>query len=223
MDLLSILIKYRVALTNGLKVTLYLCFVIWTSGILVGCLFGAIGAAYPRTVGRVLEYLSYFVRAIPVLVLLFWFHYPFQALIEVTIHPFITAAVTLSIVNIFLMSDLVRGVLLQFPMSYVESATVCGLSPSNAFFHIKLPILLRQLIPSVLNLEIQMLQTTLFASLIAVEELFRIAQRINSIEYRPVEVYTGMALFFVMICLPLNAIATLLQSRFNRLYEIRKG
>lgn len=218
MDILHILSTYDIALYNGLKITLYLCLIIWSSGIFIGGFLGVLGAAYPKTAGRLLEYISYFVRAIPVLVLLFWFHYPFQYLLDITIDPFITAAFTISLVNIFLSSDLVRGVLLQFPVSYIETAKVCGLTSSQTLFRIKLPIILRQLIPPMMGLKIQMLQTTLFASLISVNELFRVSQRINSIEYKPVEVYTGMAVFFLIICLPVNALATWLQSRFQKLY-----
>ncbi|MFW6148047.1 MAG: ABC transporter permease subunit [Thermodesulfobacteriota bacterium] len=223
MDTFDLIIKYHQALLGGLKVTLSLCLIVWASGILIGGLFGAIGAAQPKTIGRPLEFISYFVRAIPVLVLLFWFHYPFQYLLGITIAPFITAAITLSLMNIVLTSDLVRGVLLQFPESYVEAAKVCGLKHTQAVLHIKLPILLRELIPQIMGLMILMLQMSLFASLISVEELFRVAQRINSIEYKPVEIYTGMAFFFVLICLPINAWVTWLQSRFQKMYSSQRA
>lgn len=223
MDTFDLIIKYHPALLNGLKVTLLLCIIVWSTGILIGGMFGIIGAAKPKTIGRPLEFISYFVRAIPVLVLLFWFHYPFQYLLGVTIDPFITAAITLSLMNILLTSDLVRGVLLQFPESYVEAAKVCGLTPTQAVIHIKLPILLRQLLPQIMSLMILMLQMSLFASLISVEELFRVAQRINSVEYKPVEIYTGMAFFFVLICLPINALVTWLQSRYQRIYSSQRA
>ena len=60
-----------------------------------------------------------------------------------------------------------------------------------------------------------MLQATLFASLISVDEIFRVAQRINAVEYKPVEVYTALALFFLLVCLPLNGVALLLRHRFG--------
>jgi His/Glu/Gln/Arg/opine family amino acid ABC transporter permease subunit len=217
MDILNIIKTYDAALWHGLQVTVGLCIIIWSSGLIIGGGFGVVGAAHPKTVGRVFEYSSYFIRAIPALVLLFWFHYPFQYLLGITVPPFITAALTLSLMSIFLVSDLVRSVLQQFPTSYVESAKVCGINQTHALLYIKMPIILRQLIPPILGIMIQMLQATLFASLISVEELFRVSQRINSIEYKPVEVYTGMAIFFVLICLPVNVAATWLQERFNKI------
>jgi len=61
-----------------------------------------------------------------------------------------------------------------------------------------------------------MLQATLFASLISVEEIFRVSQRINSTIYRPVEIYTALALFFLAVCLPINLAAAYLKKRYTR-------
>ena len=48
------------------------------------------------------------------------------------------------------------------------------------------------------------------------DEIFRVAQRINAVVYRPIEVYTALAVFFLMICLPLNGVAMYLEARFTR-------
>jgi ABC-type amino acid transport system permease subunit len=60
-----------------------------------------------------------------------------------------------------------------------------------------------------------MLQLTLFASLISVEEIFRVAQRINATIYQPVEIYTALAIFFLIICLPLNGLAIYLKKKYT--------
>jgi len=61
-----------------------------------------------------------------------------------------------------------------------------------------------------------MLQATLFASLISVEDLFKVAQRINSMIYKPVEIYSALGIFFLLVCLPLNGLALWLKKRFTR-------
>jgi len=93
---------------------------------------------------------------------------------------------------------------------------VCGISKKDAFLKIELPIILRQTIPSLLNTQVNMLQITLFASLISVEEIFRVAQRINATIYKPIEVYTALAVFFLLICLPLNGLALWLKHKYTR-------
>jgi len=149
-------------------------------------------------------------------VFLFWLHYPLQAILGVVIDPFYTAAAALSTINVFAVADLVRAVLADFPSQYVVAAKVCGLSDRQTLLRIQLPIIFRQILPGLLMIQVNMLQATLFASLISVDELFRVAQRINATIYKPVEIYTALAVFFLAICLPLNGLAIWLRSRFTR-------
>jgi len=199
----------------GLSVTLDLCLIIWTSGIVLGTLLGIVGAKW-KVVAVPLKIFSIILAAVPALVLLFWMHYPLQTLLGVVINPFITASAALSIINISLVSELVREALRDFPQQYVWAAQVSGLTDKETVLHIKLPIVFRQTLPGLLNIQIAMLQATLFASLISVDEIFRIAQRINSLVYRPVPIYTLLALFFILVCVPLHAIAYYSRVRFTR-------
>jgi ABC-type amino acid transport system permease subunit len=75
---------------------------------------------------------------------------------------------------------------------------------------------LRQIIPSLLSLQVNMLQLTLFASFISVEEIFRVSQRINALIYKPIEIYTALAILFLIICLPLNGLALWLKKEYTR-------
>jgi ABC-type amino acid transport system permease subunit len=216
MNALEILLKYRTEFVLGLKTTLNLCLIIWFAGIIIGSVLGATGARWKIAVGLPTKAISFVLGGVPVLVFLFWMHYPLQSYMHVVVDPFYTAAATLSIVNILLVAELIRGAVLDFPSQYVASAKVCGLSTAAIIRHIQLPILLRQVLPGLLVIQITMLQSTLFASLISVDEIFRIAQRINSQIYRPVEIYTALALLFLAVCLPMHGLAYWLRVRLTR-------
>jgi ABC-type amino acid transport system permease subunit len=49
-----------------------------------------------------------------------------------------------------------------------------------------------------------------------VQELFRVTQQINSLIYKPIEIYTALAVFFIAICLPLNLLAYWLKKKYTR-------
>ncbi len=215
MSTIQIFQQYSGSMLRGLQVTLNLCLIIWSSGIILGTTLGIAGARW-KFIAIPSKVCSIILAGVPALVFLFWMHYPFQTLLNIVIDPFITAAVSLSIINIFLVSDLVRGIINDFPTQYVWAAKVSGLTETEINLHIKLPIILRQVIPSLLLIQITMLQTTLFASLISVDEIFRIAQRINSLVYKPVPIYTLLALFFIGVCVPLFGLAHYLRKRFTR-------
>lgn len=221
MSTIDIIIRFRADFLHGFYTTLELAFLIWSIGIFLGIMLGAAGSRWKGLVGVPTKSVSFVLSGVPVLVFLFWLHYPAQYQLGIVVDPFYTAVAALSIVNTFLVADLVRGVLNDFPEQYAHAARICGLTDAQIFRHIQFPIVARQILPSLLTIQITMLQATLFASLISVDEIFRISQRVNSEIYRPVEIYTALAVFFLAICLPLHGLAHWLRSSFTRNFSER--
>ncbi len=215
MSVLDIIIKYQEGLRAGLLVTLELCLIIWASGLIVGTIIG-FSSSRSKSVGGTSRTIAFVLSGVPALVLLFWLHYPLQQILGIVVDPFITATLALSLINIFAVSEIVRTALVEFPNQYIVAGRVCGLSDRAIFKKIELPIVFRQIIPGILTLQVAMLQLTLFASFISVEEIFRVAQRINSVIYKPVEIYTALAILFLIVCLPLNGLAIYLKNKYTR-------
>jgi polar amino acid transport system permease protein len=215
MTVLDILITYHQGFLQGLFVTLQLCAIIWSVGIFGGTALGVM-AASDKGLGRFVQYGSFTLGAVPTLVFLFWLHYPAQAVFEVVIDPFFTASFTLSIVNLFCIAEMVRQAVRDFPEQYLIAGRVCGLDKRTLVTRIQLPLLFRQLLPGYLTQQVMMLHATLFASLISVEEIFRVAQRINATIYKPVEIYTALGVFFLLVCLPINGFAAYLKHKYTR-------
>ncbi|HAC65714.1 MAG TPA: hypothetical protein DCF68_19835 [Cyanothece sp. UBA12306] len=216
MEIIRIFIEYQAGIIAGLQTTLWLSIIIWFLGLVLGTCLGVAATYWRDSIGVSARALSFILAGLPPLVLLFWLHYPLQTILKVVIDPFITAAAALSLINTFLVADIVRDALLDFPEQYITAAKVCGLSSQTTFLRIQLPLILRSTIPRLLLVQVTMLQGTIFASLISVDEIFRVAQRINAQIYRPVEVYTALGLLFILICVPLNGLALWLKQQFTR-------
>ena len=221
MSIWRILSRYESQILEGLWVTMQLVGWIWALGIIGGLLLGVAGHRWKLLVGVPSRIASFSLSGIPILVFLFWLHYPLQALLQIVVNPFYTAVTAIGLVNVFLVADTVRNALNDFPRQYESAGSVVGLSRREIVTKIQLPIILRQILPGVVFLQVAMLQATLFASLISVDEIFRVAQRINSEVYRPVEIYTGLALLFLVICLPLNGLGYWLKRRYTRDFSER--
>lgn len=216
MEIIRIFVEYQAGIIAGLQTTLRLSMIIWTLGIVAGTGLGVAEHYWQESIGIPARVMSFILSGLPPLVLLFWLHYPLQSILNVIIDPFVTAAGALSLINTFLVADVVHDALVDFPEQYLTAAKVCGLSPRTAFLRIQLPLILRSTIPRLLLIQVTMLQGTIFASLISVDEIFRIAQRINAQIYRPVEVYTALGFLFLVICLPLNGLAFWMKQQFTR-------
>ena len=216
LSVFDIIVRYKEALARGLFVTLQLSLTIWISGIVFGILIGYLGAKFRKSVGVPSRVISFVLAGVPILVLLFWLYYPAETLLRINTDPFYVAALALSIVNIFLVADLTRNALTNFPNEYKLAAKVCGMSQKDTFKTIELPIILRQILPGLLGIQVNMLQLTLFASIITVGEIFRVAEQINAQIYEPVEIYSALAIFFLIICMPLNGLALWLKHKLTR-------
>lgn len=216
MSVLGIIVHYHQAILAGLWVTAKLCLIVWISGIVLGSLIGTLASHSKTWIGIPARLISFVLISIPALALLFWFHYPFQSYFHVIIDPFYTAAFVISLINIFAVSELVRGAMDDFPQQYIIAAKVCGLSNANIVRKIQLPIILRQILPGLLTIQVAVLHLTLFASLISVREIFRVAQELNATIYLPIQIYTALAIFFLIICLPLNGLAIFLKHKYTR-------
>jgi ABC-type amino acid transport system permease subunit len=220
MSVIDILVNYYTGFLQGLAVTLKLYGIVVLVGVLAGIAFG-IFAATAKLAGYVSQGAAFFLGAVPTLVFLFWLHYPIQAIFNVVIDPFITATFTLTVVNFFAVSELVRQSVKDFPQQYLIAGRVCGLSTKDIVMKIQLPMLFRQLLPGLLVTQVGMLHATLFASLISVEEIFRVAQRINAQIYKPVEIYTALGMFFLVVCLPINLFAHWFKQKYTRDFSER--
>ena len=99
MSVFEIIHQYRAALLSGLLVTAKICAITWVVGIFVGAALGALGAKWRVWVGMPSRVLSFVMSGVPVLVFLFWLHYPLQAMLHVVWDPFYTSAATLTVIN----------------------------------------------------------------------------------------------------------------------------
>lgn len=215
MNLIHLLNEYKVAFWGGLKVTIQMCIISWAVGIFLGIILAVVAFRAGLLGSRVINSMAFITSSIPFIVILYWFHYPFQILIGFNIEPFYTAIILLSTINLIGVSKIVLDSIYNFPNEYLLAGKVCGLSNMQILKKIQLPLIIRIITPSILTLQVNILHMTLFASLISVEELFRVCQRINSQVYKPVEVYTLLALFFVIVCIPLNVLAYFMKNRIK--------
>lgn len=221
MNIIHIILEYHTAFTKGIIVTLKLSLIIWCAGLVIGGATGFLSTRLSTAWDRVAWVIGFLILGTPVLVILMWLNYPAQILLGVQIKPFYVAAFGLSAVNVVAVASSVRGALREFPSEYIAAGSVYGLKRRTILYHIQLPLLLRRVAGPLLLIQVYMLQSTLFASLISVGEIFRVAQEINSRVYQPVAIYTTLAIFFLLLCLPLGGVGLWLQQRYRHILSER--
>jgi His/Glu/Gln/Arg/opine family amino acid ABC transporter permease subunit len=220
MSFFEIINTYSDGFMQGLRITLKLCIMVWLIGISLGTFFGVLSAKY-RRIGIITKFLSGLISGIPVIVLLYWLYYPLQQQLQVDIPAFNVAVFAFSLVNVFAVSELVKNAVIDLPSQYLLAAKVSGLSDNTIHFKIQMPLVFKQLLGPVLLVQISMLHNSIFASLINVDDIFRQIQRVNAIVYKPIELYSALAIFFIIITVPLNMLAYYLKKKYSRDYSER--
>ncbi|MDI9338413.1 MAG: ABC transporter permease subunit [Alphaproteobacteria bacterium] len=213
--MIDILVTYKEAFLSGLSITLKLCILVWVIGIVLGSILGMISAKFNNTIGLLSKITSIVISGIPIIVLLYWFYYPIQQELKIDIPAFNVAVFVFSFVNMIMVADLVSNAIKNLPLKYILSARVSGLSNKTFVTKIQIPLIFKQLIGPVLIVQISMLLNSIYASLINVNDIFRQIQRINAIVYKPIELYSTLAIFFILITVPLTLFAAHLKKKYS--------
>ena len=221
MDIFEIFVTYKEGFLQGLRVTLRLCFYVWTIGIMIGTIVGILSAKYKKSFGVVTKIASTLISGVPIIVLMYWLYYPMQQQLDIDIPAFNIAVFALACVNVFMVADLAKNAIKDLPNQYILSAKVSGLSEKTILLKIQIPLIFKQLVGPILFVQITMLHCSIFASLINVDEIFRQVQRINAMVYKPIELYTTLAIFFIVITIPLTLIAQYLKRKYTKDYSER--
>jgi len=215
----DILIQYHQIFLKGFLTTIKLLALIVLIGVPFGIMFGVWGGRYSKLGFWFVNSLKFLTKVIPVLVLLFWLHYPLQAILDVVIDPFWTTVVALGFINFITVAHIIQSELKLLPISYREVGMTLGMSKSQIVRYIELPILMKRALPNIILNQASMLEYTLFASLISVPELFRVSQSINSLIYEPVKIYSLLVLFFLLILAPVHIFITIYRKKNNIQYD----
>jgi polar amino acid transport system permease protein len=210
--------RYRQALLAGAITSIELASIAWAGGLLLGTLLGILRASFGRGVRRSgLSLFSIVASSIPVLVYLMWCYYPLQSALGISLSPFITASAVFTFYNTLTIGEVVRSAVEDLPISFSFAAQATGVPRSVYIRYIMLPLALRAALPGYIVSQVGVLHMTLFASLISVDELFRVVQRINAIEYNAVGVYSLLALFYFVLSFPLLLLAGLANKQLAKL------
>jgi len=217
-EIFSLIQRYHEALFVGCLTSLELAAIAWVAGLVLGVLLGVWRASMSRGASRSrASWFSTVASSIPVMVYLLWCHYPLQTALKISVPPFITAATVFTLYNALTIGEVVRSAVGDLPVAFSMAAQVTGVPRSVYVRFVMIPLALRAALPGYLASQVGVLHLTLFASLISVDELFRVTQRINALEYNAVGVFSLLALFYFVLSFPLLIVARLANQRLAKL------
>jgi polar amino acid transport system permease protein len=112
------------------------------------------------------------------------------------------------------MTEVFRAGLEAIPTGILEAGQAIGLTPLQIFWNIQLPIMFKNVLPSLGNYLISLFKDTSLAASITIPELTYNAKKINTLTFRVFEVWLITAALYVIACYLMAFILRRIERRF---------
>ena len=194
----SVLIPSLPLFLEGAWMTIKISLLSLALGLVLGVL-GGFGRLSKNFFIKKITFLYIWVfRGTPLLVQLFILYFGIPQL-GLDLTPFQAAIIGLSLNTGAYATEIVRSALSAIDKGQYEAATSIGMSWGLAMYRIIGPQAVKILIPPMVNQFIMTIKNSSMVSLLTITELFRTGEMVIVSTFRSFEVYTVIALFYLMI------------------------
>ena len=156
------------------------------------------------------------IRNTPILVQLLWVYYVLPMVAGINLTAFTALVIGLSIYSSAFIAEAYRAGIQAVPVGHREAAQVLGLSPIQTFARIVLPQAVRMTLPPLAANFVQLIKYSSLGAVISVAEITRRGMELSASIFRPLEVFTFIAIVYFVICWPLAMGIRLWERRLAR-------
>jgi polar amino acid transport system permease protein len=190
-------------LMSGLQMTLFISAITLVLAMIAGLVIALLDMSRflpARWIGLALGEI---IRNTPILVQLLWVYYVLPIVFGISIGSLTALIIGLSLYQGAFISEVYRSGIQSVPRGHSEAAQVLGLSPVQNFTRIVLPQAIRMTLPPLASNFVQLIKFSSLGAVISVSEITRRGMELSASTFRPLEIFTFIAMVYFMICWPL--------------------
>jgi cystine transport system permease protein len=176
----------------------------------------------PQWAVKIAQFYVWLIRGSPLLVQLFVIFYGLPS-VGIVLDPLTAAIIGFSLNVGAYNSEVIRGVVESIPNGQWEAAYSMGMTRSQALRRTILPQAARVALPALANSFIALVKDTSLAAVLTVPEIFQAAQRIASVTYEPLTLYTEAALIYLVFSSVLSSAQVQLERRLGQHALFKRG
>jgi len=214
---ISILIDYQDVYWKGFFVTLKAS----VFSLILSFILGVIIAVFRISAVKPLRWLGTayveYIRNIPLLILVFVFYNGLPS-VGVNLDSFMAGGLGLGIYTSAFIAEAIRAGIQSVPKGHVEAARSSGLTYLQTMRFVVLPQAIKIVLPPLGNQFINLVKNSSIFGVIAGGDLMYQADSINSETFQTVSVYLFVALFYLLLTIPLSLFVNYLERRLARAY-----
>lgn len=162
-----------------------------------------------------------FIRGTPLLVQIFIIYFALPVIIGARIEPFVAAVAACSINSGAYVAEIFRSGIQSIDKGQTEAGRSLGMNWTQTMVTIIIPQAFRRIIPQLGNEFIAMLKDSSLVSVIGFEELTRKGQLIIASTYGSLEIWSTVAVIYLVMTLSISRFVSYLEKRFNGSKKVR--
>ncbi len=205
-------LKVFPALLGAVPIVLQLAFGAMAVALVLGLLVALARISTIKVLGTVAVFFVEIIRGTPLLVQLVYIYFVLPA-IGIDIDPIPAGIIGLGLNYGAYLSEVFRTAILSVEAGQTEAALSLGYTPTKALWRVVIPQSFVVSLGPIGNYFIAMVKDTALTSAIAVTEILKTANILNSQTFQTTEIYTAAALLYLAISLPLSRIVVLLERK----------
>ena len=203
-------------LMSGLQMTLFIS----ATSLIFALIGGLILALFDLSRFAVLRGFSLtlgeIIRNTPILVQLLWVYYVLPIVFNIRVSSLAGILIGLSLYMAAFISEVYRAGIQAVPKGQREAAQVLGLTPVQSFVRIVLPQAIRMTLPPLASNFVQLIKFSSLGAVISVSEITRRGMELSSSTFRPLEIFSFIAVVYFFICWPLAMAIRIWEGRLAR-------
>ena len=202
---------------GGLVLTILLSAAALVLAMPLGLMLGIARVSPHRALRWPTSVLVQLVRAVPLLLVLFWVYFFLPAVTGIKTGQASTMLIVLVLFDSVYLAEIVAAGIRALPKGQLESARSLGLGYGAALRLVVLPQTLKNGLPSIVSQLVSTIKATSLGYIIGLSEVSFIATQINTLVFtQAVQVYLILALTYFILCFGLSRLAFLLERRLQR-------
>ncbi|CAA9389981.1 MAG: ABC transporter, permease protein (cluster 3, basic aa/glutamine/opines), partial [uncultured Quadrisphaera sp.] len=202
---------------EGLSLTLRGAAAATVLSVVVGILVASVRLSLGRVARLPLVGAVELLRGLPVVVTIIYVRALAPAL-GLDVPDFWILVIGLTLYNAVIISEIVRAGVLSLPRGQVEAGLAVGLTRAQTMRLVQLPQAVRAMLPALISQLVVILKDTALASIVLtnLRDTLWHADRIRDSLDNPLQMYTVIALVFIVLCLALDRLARWTERRISR-------
>lgn len=212
---IDLIIRSFPLLLMGAGITIQITALSVGFGLLIGMFIGIARLSTLAPLRLVAAIYVNFFRGTPLLVQIFMIYFAMPIMLGTRIDPFVAAVTACSINSGAYVAEIFRSGIQSIDKGQMEAGRSLGMSWAQTMRYIIMPQAFKRIIPPLGNEFIAMLKDSSLVSVIGFEELTRRGQLIIARTYGSFEIWTAVAVIYLIMTLTISRLVNYLERRYK--------